>query len=113
MTPQFRSGQTVRFSNSILRKSTATGDYQIVKQLPDVGDESKSMSRRSDERDTAHAARAATKEMRERDAELAMKEYQDERLAMAEKTARLRAQRLAKEASIDHLRCMVWRQSWA
>jgi hypothetical protein len=39
--------------------------------------------------------------MRDRDAELAMKEYQDERLAMAEKTARLRALRLAKEASIE------------
>jgi hypothetical protein len=37
--------------------------------------------------------------MRDRDAELAMKEYQDERLAMAEKTARLRALRFAKEVS--------------
>ena len=39
MTPQFHSGQTVRFSNGLLRRSAATGDYQIVKQLPDVGDE--------------------------------------------------------------------------
>ena len=39
MTPQLRSGQTVRFSNGLLRRSAASGDYQIVKQLPDVGDE--------------------------------------------------------------------------
>jgi hypothetical protein len=35
MTPQFRSGQTVRFSTGLTRRSMVTGDYQIVKQLPD------------------------------------------------------------------------------
>jgi hypothetical protein len=39
MTPQFRSGQTVRFSSGLLRRSAATGDYQIIKQLPDAADE--------------------------------------------------------------------------
>jgi hypothetical protein len=57
------------------------------------------MKERSEERDEAQATKVSAKEMRDRDAELAMKEYQDERLAMAEKTARLRALRLAKEAS--------------
>jgi hypothetical protein len=35
MNPRFRSGQTVRFSTRLMRKSMVTGDYQIVKQLPD------------------------------------------------------------------------------
>jgi hypothetical protein len=39
MTPQFRSGETVRFASGLLRRLAATGDYQIVKRLPDVGDE--------------------------------------------------------------------------
>jgi hypothetical protein len=39
MTPQFHSGQTVRFSSGLLRRFASTGDYQIVKRLPDVGDE--------------------------------------------------------------------------
>jgi hypothetical protein len=33
MTPQFHTGQTVRFVG--LRYATATGYYQIVKQLPE------------------------------------------------------------------------------
>ena len=32
-------GQTVRFSSGLLRRFASTGDYQIVKRLPDVGDE--------------------------------------------------------------------------
>lgn len=40
-----------------------------------------------------------TKEQRARDAALAMQEYQAEKRAAAEKTARLRAQRLAREAA--------------
>jgi hypothetical protein len=43
------------------------------------------------------AAKAAARELRARDAELAMKEYQAERLAIQANTARLRALRLAKE----------------
>jgi hypothetical protein len=39
VTPEFRSGQTVRFAKGLLRYTTATGNYQIVKRLPDVGDE--------------------------------------------------------------------------
>ena len=39
MTPQYRSGETVRFSSGLLRRFASTGDYQIVKRLPDVGDE--------------------------------------------------------------------------
>ena len=35
MTPQFRSGQTVRFANGLLRRLATTQDYQIVKRLPD------------------------------------------------------------------------------
>jgi hypothetical protein len=42
--------------------------------------------------------RAAAKEERARDAALAMREYQAEKLAVDLKTARLRALRLAKEA---------------
>jgi hypothetical protein len=38
MTPQFRSGQAVRFANG-LRYSTTTGNYQIVKRLPEDGGE--------------------------------------------------------------------------
>jgi hypothetical protein len=34
MTPQFRSGQTVRFVNA-LPHSMAAGNYQVVKQLPE------------------------------------------------------------------------------
>jgi hypothetical protein len=57
------------------------------------------MSGRSDERDKQLSTKAATKEARDRDAEFAMQEYQDERVAMADKTARLRALRLARDAS--------------
>jgi len=40
MTPQFRSGQTVRLSRGGLPyKSAADGDYKIVRQLPDNGGE--------------------------------------------------------------------------
>jgi hypothetical protein len=44
------------------------------------------------------AARAATKDERARDEAQAMREYQAERLALIANAARLRAQRLAKEA---------------
>jgi hypothetical protein len=44
------------------------------------------------------AMKAAMKEERARDAELAMREYEAERLAVRAKTARLRALRLAQEA---------------
>jgi hypothetical protein len=44
------------------------------------------------------AAKVATKEERARDAALAMREYEAEKLAVRAKTARLRALRLAKEA---------------
>jgi hypothetical protein len=44
------------------------------------------------------AAMAAIKEDRARDAALAMREYEAERLAVHAKTVRLRALRLAKEA---------------
>ena len=44
------------------------------------------------------SAKAATREARARDAELAMREYEAQRLAVLAKTARLRALRLAKEA---------------
>ena len=57
------------------------------------------MSGQSDERDKQLSTKAATKEARDRDAEFAMQEYQDERVAMADKTARLRALRLARDAS--------------
>jgi hypothetical protein len=57
------------------------------------------MSGPPNERDKQPSTKAATKQVRDRDAELAMREYQDEKLAMAAKTARLRALRLAKEAS--------------
>jgi hypothetical protein len=39
MTPQFRSGQTVRLSRGLPYKSAAEGDYKIVRQLPDNGGE--------------------------------------------------------------------------
>jgi hypothetical protein len=39
MTPQYRSGETVRIVSGLLRRLATTGDYQIVKRLPDVGDE--------------------------------------------------------------------------
>jgi hypothetical protein len=39
MTPQFRSGQTVRLSRGLPFKSAADGDYKIVRQLPDNGGE--------------------------------------------------------------------------
>ena len=42
--------------------------------------------------------KAAMKEERARDAELAMREYEAERLAVRANTARLRALRLAQEA---------------
>jgi hypothetical protein len=44
-------------------------------------------------------ARARAREAERRDAELAMTEYQAKQKATAERTARLRAQRLAREAS--------------
>jgi phosphotransacetylase len=44
------------------------------------------------------AVRAETKEERARDAAQAMHEYQKEKLAVLARTARLRAERLAKEA---------------
>jgi hypothetical protein len=43
-------------------------------------------------------AKVEAKELRARDAALAMKEYQAERVAVQARTARLRALRLAKEA---------------
>ena len=43
------------------------------------------------------AAIASAKELRERDAALAMKEYQLERAHLAARTERLRAERLARE----------------
>ncbi len=45
------------------------------------------------------AAKDSMKEERARDAALAMREYQAEGLAVAAKTARLRALRLAREAA--------------
>ena len=44
-------------------------------------------------------ARARAREAERRDAELAMTEYQAKQKAIAERTARLRAQRLARETS--------------
>ncbi len=44
-------------------------------------------------------ARARAREAERRDAELAMTEYQAKQKAVAERTARLRAQRLARETS--------------
>jgi hypothetical protein len=44
-------------------------------------------------------ARARAREAERRDAELAMTEYQAKQKATAERTARLRAQRLARETS--------------
>jgi hypothetical protein len=57
------------------------------------------MSQGSDERDNQPSTKSAAKKIRDRDAELAMREYQDEKVAMVAKTARLRALRLAKEAT--------------
>ena len=45
-----------------------------------------------------HRAAVAAKEERARDAKLAMREYEAEKVAIEVKTARLRALRLAKEA---------------
>jgi hypothetical protein len=39
MTTQFRSGQTVRLSRSLLHKSPAGGEYKIIRLLPDDGGE--------------------------------------------------------------------------
>jgi hypothetical protein len=47
--------------------------------------------------DQKRAAKAAAREARARDAELAMRDYEAERLAVLAKTARLRALRLARE----------------
>ncbi|MBV9238133.1 MAG: hypothetical protein JOZ94_20045 [Xanthobacteraceae bacterium] len=44
-------------------------------------------------------ARARAREFDRRDAELAMREYQEERDTIRQRTARLRAQRLARETS--------------
>jgi hypothetical protein len=52
----------------------------------------------SNQNEYGRAAKAASKEIRERDAALARKDYEAERVAVAAKTARLRALRLAKEA---------------
>jgi hypothetical protein len=49
-------------------------------------------------RDAQRSAAAAAKEMRERDAAAAARDYEAERLAVLSRTARLRAERLAKEA---------------
>ena len=48
--------------------------------------------------DEKHAAKAALREQQARDAELARRDYEAEKLAVIAKTARLRALRLAKEA---------------
>jgi hypothetical protein len=45
------------------------------------------------------AARIASKQDRERDAVIAMQEYEAEKVAVLAKTARLRAMRIAKEAN--------------
>ena len=39
MSHQFRSGQTVRLNRSLSNRSAATGDYKIVRPLPDNGGE--------------------------------------------------------------------------
>jgi len=39
MTPQFRSGETVRYSNGLLRYASTRGNYEIVKRLPEAGGE--------------------------------------------------------------------------
>jgi hypothetical protein len=39
MTTQFRSGQTVRLSRSLLHRSPAAGEYKIIRLLPDDGGE--------------------------------------------------------------------------
>jgi len=54
------------------------------------------MGGQSDEHDKPFPTKA---EAPTRDAELAMQEYQEERVAMADKTARLRALCLARDAS--------------
>ena len=48
--------------------------------------------------DQARTAKAETKEQRAREAAKAMQEYQAERLAVLARTAKLRAERLAREA---------------
>jgi hypothetical protein len=52
----------------------------------------------SNENEYGRAAKAASKEIRDREAAAATKEYQSRNLAIAAKTERLRALRLAKEA---------------
>jgi hypothetical protein len=52
---------------------------------------------------SARAAREAAREKRAQDAALAMQQHEAEKLAILDKTARLRALRLAKEAA-DALR---------
>jgi hypothetical protein len=47
----------------------------------------------------ARTAKAAAREKRARDAALAMRQYEADNLAILDKTARLRALRLAKEAA--------------
>ena len=59
------------------------------------------MGGQSDEHDKPFPTKA---EAPTRDAELAMQEYQEERVAMADKTARLRALRLARDASTGTLK---------
>jgi hypothetical protein len=53
----------------------------------------------SNENEYGRAAKAASKEHRDREAALAMQEYKSQNLAIAAKTERLRALRLAKEAA--------------
>ena len=51
--------------------------------------------------DEERTAKAIAKELRSRDAELAMREYQLERLAVAAKTERLRALRLSQNGRVS------------
>jgi hypothetical protein len=37
MTHQFREGQTVRLSRNLAYRSSAPGEYKIVRQLPESG----------------------------------------------------------------------------
>lgn len=49
----------------------------------------------------ARTAKAAAQEKRARDAALARQQYEADKLAILDKTARLRAMRLAKEAVVS------------
>ena len=39
MSHSFRSGQVVRLCRGLLHRAAATGDYKIIRQLPDSGGE--------------------------------------------------------------------------